>query len=633
MDGAGNAYVTGVTGGEIFVTKFNPTGTALVYSTYLGGSETDVNPSIAVDSAGNAYVTGGTTSTNFPVTPGAFQMTLRCVYGNAFVTELNPTGSTLVYSTYLGGSGSVTGLSDEGSAIAVDNAGNAYVTGSTSSTDFPVTPGAFQTVYGGICASGGNCNKNAFVTELNPTGSALVYSTYLGGSAWDVGYGIAVDSAGNAYVTGGAGSPNFPVTPGAFQTTGGGAFVTKFNPTGSALVYSTYLNNGTGIGVAVDSAGHAYVAGSAVGGFPVTSGAFQTVYGGTCSSGSTCTSNAFVTELNPTGSALVYSTYLGGKGGDWGYGIDIDSAGDAYVTGETFSTNFPVTPGALQTQCVYHNIWCNRLHGDMFVAKLNTAGSALAYSTYLGGNTVGYGIAVDSSDSAYVVGAPYSASLPSRIPITPGAFETKCSNGFGCVFVTKMDLRVLTTIKLTSSQNPSTYGQSVTFTAQALVASGAYTPPDGETVTFELGKTALGTGTLFGGSASFMTSTLKGGTNSVTAVYGGDSNFLGSTSKAVKQVVDKATTSIKLTSSANPSSVGKSVTFTATVTPEFSGTVTGKVVFYDGTTLLKSVAVSGGAAEFTTSKLATGPHSITATYGGSADFTGSTSAAVIQTVN
>jgi len=180
------------------VTKLNPTGTALVYSTYLGGTGNDAGYGIAVDTAGNAYVTGVTYSTDFPTTTGAFQTTFGGGYGEAFVTKLNPTGTALVYSTYLGGTGS-----DIGGGIAVDTAGNAYVTGSTGST-FPTTAGAFQTTFGGV--------YDAFVTKLNPTGTALVYSTYLGGTGNDAGDGIAVDTAGNAYVTGFTESTDFPTT-------------------------------------------------------------------------------------------------------------------------------------------------------------------------------------------------------------------------------------------------------------------------------------------------------------------------------------------------------------------------------------------------------------------------------------
>ena len=252
------------------------------------------------------------------------------------MTELNPTGSALVYSTYLGGSGVDYG----GHGIAVDTSGNAYVAGSTDSSDFPTTAGAFQTTFGGY--------EDAFVTELNPAGSGLVYSTYLGGCGEDQAYGIAVDTSGNAYVTGVTYSFDFPTTAGAFQTTFGGfddAFVSALNPTGSDLVYSTYLGgsiNDFGLGIAVDSSGHAYVTGySASSDFPTTAGAFQTTYGGF--------DDVFVTELNLTGTGLVYSTYLGGSGDDISYGVAVNTSGNAYVTGRTKSSDFPTTAGAFQT--------------------------------------------------------------------------------------------------------------------------------------------------------------------------------------------------------------------------------------------------------------------------------------------
>jgi hypothetical protein len=324
---------------DAFVSEFNPAGSTLVYSTYLGGSDSDYGYGIAVDSSGSAYVTGSTQSADFPTTPGAFQTTCGggCPPGNpdAFVAKLNSTGSALVYSTYLGGS-----VIDNGRGIAVDKSGNAHITGLTSSADFPVTPGAFQATCGGICYF-----SDAFVTTLNPTGSALVYSTYLGGSSVDYGYGIAVDTSGDAYVTGFTSSTDFPTMNPLQPANGGGsdAFVAQLNSTGSALVYSTYLGgNGAdeGWGIAVDTSGDAYVTGSTgAANFPVTPGAFQT----TCGGGNNCGSSpdAFVAHLNPTGSALVYSTYLGGSGADVGYGIAVDSSGDAYVTGYTSSTDFP----------------------------------------------------------------------------------------------------------------------------------------------------------------------------------------------------------------------------------------------------------------------------------------------------
>jgi len=367
VDAAGNAYVTGstssnnfpttsgavqptcgISGGDAFVSKLNETGTTLVYSTCLGGSGGQFGNGIAVDVAGNAYVTGQTTSPNFPTTLGAFQPSPHGGIAHAFVTKVNPTGTGLVYSTYLGGSGI-----DLGNGIAVDVAGNAYVTGFAGSTDFPTTPGAFQTARAS--------SSDAFVTKVNQTGTGLVYSTYLGGNADDEGFAIAVDVAGNAYVTGRTNSPNFPTTLGAFQTTfagGGDAFVTKLNTlaSGSAsLVYSTYLGGSradVGFGIAVDVQGNAYVTGSTNSrGFPTTPGAFQTDLAGVADA------DAFLTKLTPTGTGLVYSTYLGGSlagslgGGsiDQGFGIAVDVAGNAYVTGRTQSRNFPTTPGAFQT--------------------------------------------------------------------------------------------------------------------------------------------------------------------------------------------------------------------------------------------------------------------------------------------
>jgi hypothetical protein len=630
IDSAGNAYVTGLTystdfptkiplqpanGGssDAFVAKLNPTGSALVYSTYLGGSGFEIGQGIAVDSAGNAYVIGTTTSTDFP-TKNPLQPTNRGTI-NAFVTKVNATGSALVYSTYLGGSGQ-----DFGLGIAVDSAGNAYVTGLSRSTDFP-TKNPLQAAKGG--------DDDAFVSKINPTGSALVYSTYLGGINGDQGNGIAVDSAGDAYVTGPTSSPDFPTTPGAFETLcndGGSclvnAFVSKLNPTGSALVYSTYLGGSgdtQGYAIAVDSAGKAYVTGTTNSTDFPTKNPLQSTYGGG-------NHDAFASKINSTGSALVYSTYLGGSGEDQLGGIAVDSAGDAYVTGQTLSTDFPTTPGAFQTVC-NHGSGCAHYGGDAFVSKISPTGSALVYSTYIGGSGSDHGssIAVDSAGKAYVTGHTNSTNFPTKNPLQPK------NGGYSDAFVTKIDVRVVTTTKLSSSLNPSTYGQAVTFSA--VVTSSAGAPPDGETIAFMRGGTKrLGTGSLSGGSASFTTSALPAGTDTIKAVYGGDSNFTGSTSKTVSQVVSKATTTTTLTSSQNPSNFGQSVTFTANVTPQFSGTVKGAVTFYDGTMPLKTAYLSGGVAKFTTSALTAGSHTITATYNGSTNFYAS-SASLTQKVN
>jgi hypothetical protein len=336
------------------LTKLNPSGSALVYSTYLGGSNSEFGFGIAADSSGSAYVVGSTASNDFPTTPGAFQTTFgggtcgTAPCPDAFVTKFDPTGSTLVYSTYLGGSDR-----DEALGIALDSSNNAYITGDTSSADFQTTLGAFQIQLGGGTCFGAPC-PDAFVTKLDPTGSTLVYSTYLGGNNEDAGAGIALDSSGNAYVTGDTNSSNFPTTPGAFQTSLGGgicdtvpcadAFITKLNPTGSGLVYSTLLggnNDDQGSGIVVDTAGNAYLTGlTSSTNFPLMNPLQGTFGGGPA--------DAFVTKLNAAGSGLVYSTYVGGLNNDQGAGIATDAAGNAYVTGDTNSANFPTTPGAFQ---------------------------------------------------------------------------------------------------------------------------------------------------------------------------------------------------------------------------------------------------------------------------------------------
>jgi hypothetical protein len=416
----------------------------LLYSTYLGGTGAygDRANAIAVDNSGSAYITGFTSSPDFPTTAGAYQTVNRAQdipNSSAFVTKLNPTGTALVYSTYLGGSSN----EDRGVGVAVDAAGNAFVTGVATSQDFPTTPGAFQSVN----RTGLTGGSNSFVTKLNATGTALLYSTYLGGQFSDVAHGIAIDTDGNAYVAGSASSADFPTTPGAFHSTkngpggsGGGAFVTKLNPTGTALVYSTFLGGtspgaDTAAGIAVDSSGSAYIAGyNASTDFPTTPGAFQrvnndVVYG-----------TSFVTKLNPTGTALLYATYLGGsRGGTQAAGIAIDSSGNAYVTGYTGAADLPTTPGAFQRV----NKGVGAFSGNAFVTKLNANGTALLYSTYLGGIPISGGsdssnaIAVDSNGNAYVAGGVFSVDFP----ISPGAFQRANGSyfaGFANAFVTKL---------------------------------------------------------------------------------------------------------------------------------------------------------------------------------------------------
>jgi Beta-propeller repeat len=449
VDGSGSAYVTGgtlsldfptagnprqrtlptsTTFENAFVSKLSADGSALIYSTYLGGSGVsvgdyhagDYGSAIAVDGAGNAYVTGLAISRDFPVAGSPVQPKIadasNCICGDAFVAKLDPGGSTLVYSTYLGGSNP-----DAGSAIAVDSSGHAFVAGYTASPDFRTAGQPLQPAYHGPAFTGsGALMGDGFVAKLDPSGSALVYSTFLGGSGGDFVNGVAVDAAGNAYVTGATASSNFPTAGSPLQRSYGGgssggsgdAFVAKVDAAGSALVYSTFLGGSgddAGEAISIDGAGNAYVTGyTRSTNFPIAGSPLQGKFAGGASFGD----DTFVAKLNPAGSALVYSTYLGGSGDESGYGIAVDGAGNAYVTGHTNSTNFPqVSPvqggygGASPGSDPF---------GDAFVAKLNPTGSALVYSSWLGGSAddVGNGIAIDGAGNAYVAGETFSSNFP-----------------------------------------------------------------------------------------------------------------------------------------------------------------------------------------------------------------------------
>lgn len=479
VDAAGSAYVTGLTGGgtfpttvgafdttangriDVFVSKLNPAGSALVYSTYLGGTFDEQGRGIAVDGSGSAYVTGVTGSANFPTTVAAFDRTFNGLV-DGFVAKLGPTGSDLVYSTFIGGTST-----DQGFAIALDSAGSAHVAGVTVSTNYPTTAGAFDTTFNG--------QIDAFVTKLNATGSAPVYSTYLGGTTDDRGFGIAVDSAGNAYVNGRTASTNFPTTAGAADTTFNGGvdvFLAKLNAAGSAPVYSTYVGgsgNEEGVGIAVDALGGAYATGfTASTNFPTSAAAFDTTFNGG-------TNDAFVTRLDPSGSALVYSTYLGGTLNDQGIGIAVDRAGSAHAAGFTSSTNFPTTLGAFDTTF-------NGGISDAFATKVNTIGSSLVYSTYLGGAAIdeGNGIALDGTGNGYVAGRTFSTDFPS----TPGALATSF-NGVDDAFVTKLDfIGAPATLMLAPKTATNTVGTPHTVTATVRDVAGNAVP--GVTVRFSV---------------------------------------------------------------------------------------------------------------------------------------------------
>jgi hypothetical protein len=437
LDSSANVYVAGGTlstdfpttagvfqtknngGTDVFVTKLNPTATALVYSTYIGGAKDETGESLVVDSSGDVFVAGTTNSTDYPTTAGVLQTKLSAgATNNVFVTKLKADGTGLLYSTYLGGT-----ADDNARGIAVDSSGDAFVTGSTTSTDFPTTAGVVATKNAG--------GQDVFVTELDPNGAKALYSTYVGGAKDDAGEAIAIDSSGNAYVTGFTKSTDFNTTAGVVQTKQNGtqnAFVFKLNSTGTTLTYSTYLGGSqseTGRGIALDAAGNAYVTGQTDStDFATTGGAFQTkLAGGT---------DAFVSKLNTGGTALLYSTYLGGsKGGapnsDVGERIKVDANGLAYVIGTTNSTDFPTTTGTFQATKAGGN--------DAFLTILNASGSApLVYSTYLGGkqDETGNAIALDSAGNVYVAGTTGSTDFPT----TTGVVQTS-NKGGNDIFVTK----------------------------------------------------------------------------------------------------------------------------------------------------------------------------------------------------
>jgi hypothetical protein len=437
VDAAGEAYVVGTTSSpdfpttpgsvqpslsgcsagycrDVFITKFNASGTALVYSTYLGGSNDDYGAAIAVDASGNAYLTGATQSMDFPTTAGAVQRSCggTCFYNDAFVAKLNATGSVLAYSTYLGGSNE-----DDGTGISVLH-GNTYVSGFSGSTDFPVTPGAFQTQMQG--------QGSSFVVELNANGTALNYGTFIGEvDLFGAGPGIAVDSAGNSYLAGVTLSANFPFTSSAFHTvifSGliSNTYITKLNPTGSALFYSALLGGASINRITIDSAGAAYFAGPAGTFYPISPGALDPP----------CGNGTLVAKLSPDGSVLDSAALVCSESFDQA-SIARDQVGNIFIFGDTDSTAMPTTVGAFQTSinngCCFY---------AAFLAKLTPDFSALGYSTYFGGSSGSSagGAATDSAGNVYGVGSTSSTDFPIR-----NAFQATPGGG-GDAFVSKFSV-------------------------------------------------------------------------------------------------------------------------------------------------------------------------------------------------
>lgn len=423
VDSSGNVYITGHTKSinfpvngsydntmngleDLFITKLDASGSAIVYSTFLGGSGTDYSEAIAVGVGGNAYIYGYTYSDNYPTTTGAFDQSFN---GEAdlFLTRVNSEGTGLVYSTYIGGSSS-----EYFGDLMVAN-GTAYITGTTYSLNFPCTTGAYDTTP--------DANGDGFVVRVANDGRSLVYGTFLGGSDSDFLYGLYVDSNGYACVSGATTSVDFPVVRAhqGFHRGGLDATVTRVNATGTALIYSTFLGGSSGdyaLDIVVDGAGSIYVTGQTSSiNFPTTDGAFDTTHNGAVDS--------YVTKFGPQGAVLMWSTFVGGSGLEQFSSIDLDHAVNVYVTGTTDSSNFPTTPGAFD----------RTINGgfDTTVVKIASDGSSLLYSTFFGGSSTDQGLnLVERDANFYIVGRTTSSNFPT----TPGAFDRSYNSIYSDTF-------------------------------------------------------------------------------------------------------------------------------------------------------------------------------------------------------
>lgn len=440
--GAYNTIFAGVR--DIFITKFNPTGNNILFSTFFGGNSTDQSAHLSVDANGNLYITGITSSQDLPATTGVIGQTWNGGISDAFVAKFNPEGAQLIYSTYLGGSND-----DFGRKVLADNDGNAYAIGSTKSTNFPTTSGAFRQFL--TTGSFGNWN-DVYVAKINPNGTSLIYSTYIGGNESENANDAVLDANGNVFITGTTFSSNYPVTQGSIQQTLSGnrdAFITKLNASGSALIYSTYLggnNIDDGRAISIDPSGNAYVTGlTRATDFPVTSGAFGQNYNEN--------TDAFLSKIDASGNQLIYSTYLGGSGDDQGRCVFVKN-GFAYVGLECSSQDFPTTSDAYNTT--------NNGIVDILLLKMNISGSDLEYASYLGGSSVDliYSIYVDDNEYIYMSGG----TLSNNYPVTSGAYDETYNLDID-VFLTKFsllcgafDLSVaFNNNTLTSNQTNATY--------------------------------------------------------------------------------------------------------------------------------------------------------------------------------
>jgi hypothetical protein len=678
-DSAGNTFVVGYTsspdfpatpgayettlgaGGNeaAFVAKFSPSGN-LLWATDIDGAAAD---STAVDSADNVYVGGFANPTFFRATSGAFQTAANAASGGSgFVAKLNSSGTSLIWATYLGGSNF-----SEVDALTVDGSGDVFVAGDTTATDFP-TLNAIQ-------STNANGSDVAFISELNNTGTGLVFSTYLGGSGDDYPSAIALDAADNIYIDGTVDASGLPTTPNAFQSTypGGGtdAFVAKLASGGTSLAYLTYLggsvnDTSSNVEMAVDSAGDAYVTGTTSSpNFP-TANAYQSTLSGI--------EDAYVTELNPSGTALVNSTYFGGFGETTGSGIALDSAGNVYISGTTNPTALTGLVNPVQT------------NGDYYLAEFDLSNATLLESTYLGGtNDNGFSapVSVDASGNVIVAGQTTSSNFPTVnasgpnygggnsdgfvMSISPGTptftYYAGTSDSGTPLSGAPSEVGTYTVVATFTSSDPNyTNAQSapVTFTISpstpfpatprvaAIDGSGAY---DGQpfaatgiatglggagvsgsfTFTYYVGSTASGTG-------STVAPTNSGTYTVVAAFTSSDPDYSDAQSQPATFTISAATTATTVSASASTETYGQTETLTASVTSAAGGTPNaGTVTFMDGATTLGTAPVNNGIATLATTTIPAGLNILTATYSGDGqNFTGSSSvlgpSSVIETV-
>lgn len=435
---------------DIFASKTNAVADKLVYSTFLGGTLGDFGHGVIVDSNGFAYITGGTKSTDYPVTPGAFDPTHNG-QGDTFVTKLSVDGASLLYSTFVGGVGEEGSLGGQG--IAVNGNGEVYVAGFSGSPDYPVTVGAYGTTFQGVV--------DVSLTKLNATGTGLIYSTFIGGTDLDIANGIDVDATGAAYIGGWAISSNYPTTPGAFASVPNGnsnGIISKISPDGSTLVYSTFTGGSSEVvrGVAVEG-NELFATGYTLSSvYPATVGAYDTTPNGN--------GDAFVMRFNPTGTGVAYASYLGGIEVDVGNGIDTDVNGQAYVTGWTESLDYPVT-----ALTAYDSTYNGAQ--DAFCTRFLSNGSNIDYSSYVGGSgyDVGFAMNVHDVGAFYMAGGTFSGDFPTTV----GAYD-QTLNGLEDIFMVLMPAAPTACVNLAQAV---TYGAGETNTLGSTANLVNLSPP------------------------------------------------------------------------------------------------------------------------------------------------------------